>query len=159
MLIQGGNYKLYNCTIATYGNNKINHTDDPVAIITNYYYTDQVHHISAPLTADLRNCTITGSLDSEFVAERLEDSSASISLQNCLLKTGQDKMRPWVVQTNVQYNKDPLFTDIAKGNYRPKTGSPLIDSGTTYQFISATDLDEQPRSRNFAPDIGCYESQ
>jgi hypothetical protein len=160
-LLQGGDYELNNCTIATYGNNKINHNDDPVAVISNYYNITQATYIADSLNATLRNCVIAGSLEHEFVADSVDDAPASLSLQNCLIKADETKIRPWVQGTNVRFSKpggtlDPQFTDVAKMNYRPKAGSPLINAGIAIPGIT-TDLDDKPRDGQ--PDIGCYEGQ
>ena len=165
-LLQGGNYELNNCTIATYGNNKISHNDNPVAAIFNFFYTDETHYRVSALACTMRNCVIAGSLENEFIADSLKDAPAAITLQNCLLKmTDVTKIPAWVQRSNVRYTKadgtlDPQFTDVAKWNYRPKSAtSPLIDSGTSYPNMPATDLDDNPRTARSAADIGCYELQ
>lgn len=160
-LVQGGKYEFNNCTIATYGNNKISHNENPVVVILNYY---RINQTSPPLTAQLgvtlRNCVIAGSLENEFVADSLSDAPAAIILENCLLKTDSSKIRPWVQRSNVRYTLvdgilDPQFMDIVKWNYRPKATSPLIDAGIIYPNMPDSDLDD--KQRGIIPDIGCYE--
>ncbi len=163
-LVQGGNYELDNCTIATYGNVKISHTDNPAAVILNFFYFSQTQPpIVSQLQCTLRNCVVAGSLTNEFVADSLETAPATLNLYNCLLKAEPQKIRPWLAQSSVRYTLadgtlDPQFTDVAKMNYRPKPGSPLIDAGTTLNAPSI-DLDDKPRPSGTAPDIGCYEVQ
>jgi len=163
-LVQGGNYELNNCTFATYGNNKISHTDNPVVLMLNFYLYTQVLYDTGSLSAVLRNCVIAGSLDNEFFAEKVSETPATIKLENCLLKMADEtKIPTWVVRSNVRFTKpdgtlDPQFTDVPKANYRPKPGSPLINAGMDYTGISLMhDLDDKPRHAGTAADIGCYE--
>lgn len=160
-LLQGGHYELNNCTFATYGNTKISHTDNPVAAILNYYYISQTKYIAGPLAATMRNCVVAGSLEHEFIADSVSDAPATLTMEHCLLKVTAAKIPAWVSKTNIRYTLpdgtfDPQFTDVAKANYRPRKGSPLIDAGESYNNITPTDLDEAPRT---VPDIGCYEGQ
>jgi hypothetical protein len=158
-LVQGGHYELNNCTIATYGNNKISHTDNPAAVILNYYYITQSVYDTGTLDATLRNCVIAGSLENELVADSVKDSPARLRLDHCLIKADEGKIRPWVGRTGVRFIKpdgtlDPQFVDVPKANYRPKSGSPLIGAGITVTGVSE-DLDD--RFRKVPPDIGAYE--
>jgi len=52
---------------------------------------------------------------------------------------------------------DPLFTDYANQDYRPRSSSPLIDAGIPTGLN--LDYDLQPREQGAAPDIGPYESR
>jgi hypothetical protein len=160
-LIQGGNYELNNCTIAIYGNNKIGHTDNPAAWITNFFSYAQGKYYSSPLNATLTNCVISGSLENEFVGDSVPDYPAQIALKNCLLKGDKSKMAVWIHQDKVLYStlsgtSDSLFTDVPKMNYRPKAGSPLINAGVDIGITK--DIDENDR-KDGRPDIGCYEVQ
>lgn len=160
-LFQGGTYKLDNCTFATYGNTKISHTENPVAVITNYYDVTDVQRTVAPLNCTLRNCVIAGSLEDEFVAVRDAAAPAILRLENCIVKADPDSIRNFVQQTNVRYSRpnnvlDPMFADIPKGNYRLKEGSPLIDAGAA--GVTNIDLDDRPRPLGLGIDIGAYES-
>ncbi len=54
----------------------------------------------------------------------------------------------------------PVFRDIANGDFRPAAGSPLLDAGAArsgYGAVSTTDFDGLSRA-NGAVDIGCFES-
>jgi hypothetical protein len=163
-LLQGGTYNLTNCTFTTYGSNKINHTENPVAAILNYYYYQKDSFYYAPLDATLRNCVVEGSLENEFVADTniATNPASQLTLTNCLIKADPTKIRPWVTRTNVKYTLldgtlDPQFKDQAKNDFHPKTSSPLINGGVGP--VSQFDLDENPRLQGSAPDIGCYEVQ
>jgi hypothetical protein len=53
---------------------------------------------------------------------------------------------------------DPLFLDVANGNYRLAPGSPLLDAGdNAAPHLPATDLDGNSRISNGFVDIGAYE--
>ena len=49
--------------------------------------------------------------------------------------------------------------DWTKGDYVPKSGSPLMDAGTSYADLSGVDLAGKARVVKKAIDIGCYEKQ
>lgn len=160
-LVQGGDYDFEYCTIATYGNAKIAHNDNPSAIILNYYVVSQVETLMGPLNARLRNCVVSGSLDNEFVADSIEypASSAQLSIESCVLKGEQQKLRPWVNAASLQFisnsspGYDSLFRAPYKSDYHPAAGSPLIRSAASSSV--SDDLDDQPRNSPSA--VGCYE--
>jgi parallel beta-helix repeat protein len=55
---------------------------------------------------------------------------------------------------------DPQFVDFrpdGSGNYRLKSSSPAVNSGLP-AYAPATDIDNAPRPRGAAPDIGAYEN-
>lgn len=58
------------------------------------------------------------------------------------------------IEANLQ--SDPLFVDVAGGNYRLRSTSPCIDAGQSIPDIT-TDLDGNPVPSGTAPDIGPYE--
>ncbi len=161
-LVQGGTYALDYCTIATYGNNKISHNDNPAAIILNYYIPSPSQIFVGALNATLRNCIVAGSLTDEFVADSTKEAAAALTLQNCFLKADAAKIRPWVTQQMVKYlntsssGYDSLFKSVARGDYHPASTSPLIDMALALPGI-ADDLEDSPRPKGKAPDVGCFE--
>jgi hypothetical protein len=51
-----------------------------------------------------------------------------------------------------------FFRDHARGDYRPKSGGPLVGTGANYEPMAGTDLScVQPRKIGSRVDIGCYE--
>lgn len=50
-----------------------------------------------------------------------------------------------------------FFRNMAGRDYRPAANSPLINKGTPYPGMAATDLIGKARFLEKAPDIGCYE--
>lgn len=59
----------------------------------------------------------------------------------------------------VTITPETAFKNVAAGDYRPKTGSGLINAGCAVPAFSAktTDFAGQPRVRGRVIDIGCYE--
>jgi hypothetical protein len=153
-LVQGGTYELNNCTIANYGSDKVSHVEYPAAILLNYFKNGNI--LTAwPLNATLRNCVIYGSMQDELVADSINAAPCAIALSNCVIKADESKIPTWVVKQSLSFNTDPLFADAPKWNYRPKTGSPLIDNGLTLPN-GARDLDDKLRTGRW--DIGAYEA-
>jgi hypothetical protein len=160
-LVQGGKYRLEHCTIATYGNNKIAHTDNPVAIITNYFEKNKTETDTGALDAIIRNTVFAGSLTNELYADRLGSATTSLVLEYCVIKAEKSKIAPWVTATNnVRYTTDAtpdaLFADAQKFDFHPKASSILINTGGPSTVNS--DLDDETRPGGTgAADIGCYE--
>ncbi len=53
---------------------------------------------------------------------------------------------------------DPMFINIAAGNFKLQPGSPGIDSGIN-DFAVKRDFEGKPRPVGKAPDRGAYEAQ
>lgn len=160
-LVQGGNYTLEHCTIATYGDSKIAHNDNPAAVVLNYYPRTPTETDIAPLICTLRNCVVAGSLTDEFVADSIEGAEARLLLEGCVLKTSEPKIRPWVTRgQNIQYISpgstayDSLFRSVPRDDYHPASISPLIGSGVSSTI--STDLEDNIYLK---PDVGCYKSE
>lgn len=159
---EGGRYDLNNCTFATYGTDKINHTDNPVMALLNYRDINNTSYVAGPLFCELNNCVVWGSLETEFVAlargNNSIDDTFSVVLNNCLIKN-KDGVPEGVIANNTIVNEDPLFKDYTTWDFRPSESSPLINAGTnqsTQTFVPpTTDLDGKMRGQQI--DIGCYE--
>ncbi len=63
---------------------------------------------------------------------------------------------------NGNLNTNPMFTDAANGDYRPETGSPVINAGDNTYFeglnTGSRDLAGYPRLLRHHIDLGAYES-
>ena len=52
-----------------------------------------------------------------------------------------------------------FFRNRARGDYRPRSGGPLVGAGANYEPMAGTDLSGvQPRKVGNRVDIGCYEA-
>jgi len=153
MFFQGGRYRVYHCTIGTYGSQYLSHTEHISMAVLNYYPTSQTTYLSGNLTADIRNCIVYGSLENEVFFDRKPDHSAAVTLGHSLLKT-TDPIPEFVQTMNVLLNQDPLYADQPKGDYHLQETSPAKHAGTAIPGIT-TDLDGNPRGN--PPSIGCYE--
>lgn len=60
--------------------------------------------------------------------------------------------------TKGNISADPLFQDLANGNFRLAQGSPAIDAGTSAEVIGTMDLDHGARVQDASVDIGAYEN-
>lgn len=65
------------------------------------------------------------------------------------------------LQSNDEYNisTDPMFADVAAGDYHLQAGSPCIDAALNTQSADAVDLDGNARVKNRRADMGAYELQ
>ncbi|MCA9412603.1 MAG: hypothetical protein KC944_15420 [Candidatus Omnitrophica bacterium] len=95
---------------------------------------------------------------------------AGATVTNCIIR---DNLRPFmnVTYSNVldypgegNIDKNPMWVDVANGDFRLRSDSPCIDSGTDVEVLN--DLDGKPRpvdvnGRGIGQgfDMGCYEFQ
>ena len=56
---------------------------------------------------------------------------------------------------------DPLFRNVAKGDYRLRVKSPCVDAGYKCEWMTdaSLSLDGKPRIMGRGPDMGCYETK
>lgn len=155
MLFQGGNYKIYDCTIATYGSDFIDHSKNVSMGILNYYPVSQSEYVGANLTADIRGCIVYGSLSDELVVDKKDDFLANVQIKNCLIKA-QSALPSFVDTSKNILNEDPEFKAQDKIDFHLQANSPAIGNGIAIPGIT-NDLDGVPRPAN--PSIGCYEFQ
>lgn len=154
VLSTGGNYQFTHCTVASYGNNFIQHTN-PVLQLSN---TDGSSH--RPLQANFTNCIFWGEggiVDNEVAVNRQESVAFNAHFDNVLWKM---KAVPAGITTvgNViiqQPEFDSINTSRNSYNFRLKDISPAIGSASAGTMI---DLDGKTRSV-LQPDLGCFEKQ
>ena len=84
-----------------------------------------------------------------------KSGSVTVTFANCLCSNLGDVNSV----TNCFY-ADPLFRDLAAGNYRLRASSPCVDAGASRDLEpGATDLSGRPRVKRYGIDLGCYENQ
>jgi hypothetical protein len=158
LLVNGGNYEISHCTVASYSNVFIPHKR-PVLVISNWDSTNQVN--TYDLQATLTNNIFwgdQGNVENEVVVFRRGPNPFSVTLENCLYKAATPPNH--VNSVNNLVNQPPLFDTIDENgkfyDFRISKGrSPAIDKGKPLGV--PTDLDGLPRG--IPPDIGCYEKQ
>ena len=159
-LTYGGNYKLINCTVASYSNKFITHKK-PVMIVSNTITAGNT--INADLNAVLRNCIFWGDngiVDNEVVVNKDGNNIFNVIFDHCLYKSVVDPSRSTI--NNCIKNQDPMFDNIdltknlydfhISGSNAPGTNNGIGGTG----FV--LDLDGNNRSVGII-DIGCYEKQ
>lgn len=151
-IFQGGKYKFTNCDFINYKGP--NQTDEPAVVALNYYPAGNNEIIPGDLDADFVNCVLYGSQENEFFTDKAEAAFYQLNLKNCLI-TSRKALPDYVLAADCILNKNPEFEDADKRNYRPRSGSPLVNSGAPVNLTH--DLDGLPRS--LPVDIGCYEFQ
>ncbi len=159
-ILRGGTYIFENCDFINYFPSKVAHTDNPTVAVLNYYDISNTEYIEGDLTAAFTNCLIYGSLDNELFCFKRGNTAYKVTMDNCLIKS-EDPLTPftapdYLTVSNTIFNKDPIFVDYTKWNFRPKPESPLRDNGKTLS-IPGVDLDGVTYGQDGATDIGCYE--
>lgn len=154
-LLQGGDYKFYDCTIATYGYNYLNHSESFVFAASNFLSLGPGKYQSSPLKAEIKNCIIYGSLDNEFLCSAVDDHSAEVNVSHSLIKHNEP-FPDFVHHSDLIMNQSPEFKNREEWDYLLSENSPAINKGIQVGSIS-TDLNGVVR--NNPPSIGCYEYQ
>jgi hypothetical protein len=158
LLAYGGDYMFTHCTVVSYGNIFTQHKD-PVLQVYNFVKQNN-QTITADLTAVFTNCIFWGdggNVDDEVVAKKEGSTKFELTFDHILYKAVNDP--PNVVQSIK--NQDPLFDSVNTSKFQfdfhfnNNSNAPAIDMGTVTTFPK--DLDDNPRIKGSAPDIGCYE--
>lgn len=154
-LLQGGDYELNDCTIATFGRLRyLQRQSGHIAVVVqNFYAVDQNTFVGSNLNSVFRNCIISGNAQNEFIANKRSDWTASLNLDHCLINY-KDPLPDWLSVSNVIKSNTSQFQDLDKGNYHLAADNPAIFAGISAGTIS-TDLDGVFRTIN--PSIGAYE--
>lgn len=155
----GGIYQFTHCTVASYSNNYISHTQ-PVLSLADVY-TQGSSAATGDLQAGFTNCIFWGSsgiVDNEVSVSHQSNGLFTVSFTNCLWKV---KTAPsGVTVAGMTANVDPLFDSVNNSrmfyDFHLKAGSPVIDKGVMTGLT--VDLDGSPRAVR-APDLGGYERQ
>ena len=156
----GGAYQFVHCTVASFSNNFIAHTQ-PVLSVSNYIVQG-----TTPVTADLNaafiNCIFWGNygnVTDEVVVSQQGNMAFAVNFSNCLWKV--QTVPTGISSSAMIANADPLFDSVNTAqqyyDFHLQAGSPAIDKGINTGL--PYDLDGNPRSVGAAPDLGCYEKQ
>jgi hypothetical protein len=123
----------------------------------------------------VKNCTISGNvgLGSDDSRAGLYLSSSSSKVINSIMAGNlpsyasdligygvvEYSCSPSLTFTNGNMSYDPLFVNPNAGDYRLRTNSPCMDTGTNETWMAATtDLEGNPRILSHFVDMGCHES-
>jgi hypothetical protein len=156
----GGRYRFNHNTVAGYSSIYMLH-DQPVLYASDTRF-DNGQSITGNLDIALINSIfwgVGGTVTQETVFEQYGSNTYRVSINHCLLKS---PIAPSLANVNnLILNQDPLFDSLDFENnildFRTNTRqeAPGIDQGMITNLL--VDLDDQPRFRGAAPDLGCYE--
>lgn len=159
----GGVYDFRHCTFANYWNHSIRL--DPSFTLSNNLIVPSADGGFITLLGNLEayfgNCIIYGNLDEEILYSNDESVSFNYTFDHCDLKTEME-ISDETYYINCIQNKDPLFIDYNKVNFRLDTLSPVSDIGsmeviTSSQINIENDHDGNSRISDEGPDLGAYE--
>jgi hypothetical protein len=140
----GGQAEFKHCTFASFNFNF--NRKEPLVFLNNFGQT-----FAYPLDVKFSNSVIYGQQESELLFEDAGIPQAfSVWFDHCLLK--HNDVVPG--EQNI-FNEDPLFLDPRLYDFRPASGSPLIDKGMNLGIF--VDLNNNPRPVGNGYDIGSYE--
>lgn len=153
---KGGTYQFIHCTVASFSNNFISHKN-PVLTVADHDGAGN----SAALNAVFRNCIFwgkDGTVENEVIVDKKGSNSFSVNFDSNLWKVKTAPANSTIIQAI--NDQDPLFDSIDVSrryyNFRLKTNSPAINTGTNAGAIIDLDGNSRP---NGLPDLGSYEKQ
>ena len=156
LLVMGGKYSFYNCTVYNSGTTSAQHQDESL-LISNFLKSGSLLVTNAFDSCKFVNSIIYGSLDEEISLNRYSTSPASDlvpMMDHCCVKTklNTDSLG----FTSLVKNVSPQFTDAFNGNFELSSGSPCIDAGISLPVMIDIRGHSRPLGSGF--DIGAYES-
>ena len=160
VLVKGGNYQFTHCTLASFGNDYIQHKE-PVLFLTNYL--SQNNSITGNnLSATFRNCIFwgdnTGLVENEVVTDKKGSAAFAATFENVLWRVKTAPANATI--SNAINDQSPQFDSVNTAkrffNFRLKSGSPAINKGINAGI--PIDLDGALRPVGL-PDLGAYEKQ
>jgi len=140
----GGIAHFHHATMASY--NFDFNRKEPLVFLNNYG-----ENFAYPLHINFLNCVIHGQEKSEIKFDDAGITGAyNVWFENCLLQHENI-----VNGENNIFSVSPGFEDAKGRNFRPVSGSPLIDKGKgIFIFV---DIENKSRPKGNGFDIGCYE--
>ncbi|HLX92155.1 MAG TPA: choice-of-anchor Q domain-containing protein [Puia sp.] len=158
-LTYGGTYAFSYCTVASYSNEFMSHTN-PVLTINNV--SSDGTNATYSLSASFDNCIFwgDGSLPDEVSVSKQQTSSAfGVNFNYCLWL---EKDNPSNVTATNMLATDPMFDSVNNlslfYDFHLKASSPAIGAGTI-SGAPPFDLDGNPRVVGGLTDLGCFQKQ
>ena len=157
-IIAGGTYTFDQCTVVSYDNSYVSHTN-PVVSISNLDASNNQYALSCTF----KNSILYGfgSLVTDEIVFAKTVTNTNVFFNNVLYKE-KDDISAYVKFNNYCiYNQPPTFTNIDLGNlffdFHLNTGvsNPPLKAGGNTNLL--TDLDGRPRPAT-KPDLGCYQA-
>ncbi len=157
-LAAGGNYNFNHCTVASYGNNYLQHKN-PVLAISNVASATTTNS----LTASFKNSIFYGEgglVEDEIAITKQGTTAFNLTFDNVLYKMKSTDPTTATFSGNKLKNTAPDFDSISAGNryfnFRLKATSTVINKGSNTGLTF--DLDGNNRNVGL-PDLGCFEKQ
>ena len=156
----GGSYEFYNCTIANYWQNTIRST--AAVLLNNYYTYNNTIFVRNLEKANFYNCIIYGNTDNELSFDNIENTVFKYNFSNCLIKIDESKIPDLSKFENYIFNQEPKFIDVNTYNFHIESNSPARNRASKtyvdlYPTYLNTDIEQNSRTIDAAPDIGAFE--
>jgi len=156
----GGSYEFYHCTIANYWQNTIRST--PAVILNNYYTYENTIFVRNLEKANFYNCIIYGNTDNELFFDNIENTVFNYNFNNCLIKIDENTIPSLSKFENPIFNQDAGIIDVNTYNFHIDASSAAKNKASKiyvdlYPTYLNTDIEQNSRIIDTAPDIGAYE--
>ncbi|MBE0651324.1 MAG: hypothetical protein IH595_10845 [Bacteroidales bacterium] len=152
-LTGGGNYQFIQSTFANYWPYSVR--NNPAVLISNYTVDSSNQEVPNSIHFSLGNSIIYGYNNDEFGTQMISGADSAYFLDHCLVKTTLS-MSNGNYFNQIIKNKDPLFTNTDKQDYRIDTLSPAIKKGDPNISVQAP-YDILGNPRGMFPDLGAYQ--
>jgi hypothetical protein len=159
-IVGGGVFNFDHCTFANYWNEGAR--SSPSVVLVNYYDDlDRQATVASPIYATFNNCIITGTNDTEFEFDKInEETPMEFTFDHSLVKTEADTTEAGTYITWLRPTRnEQFFADPAEGDFHLISGARVINKGVNKPSSLPNDLDGKSRFSDAAPDIGAYEYQ
>ena len=105
------------------------------------------------------DCVSVGNADSNGTVRAFIASQAGRAIHCAFDAIAGEAVVPEGMAGAVVGTPASFFRDYARGDYRPRSGGPLVNAGANYEPMAGVDLSGvQPRRIGSRVDIGCYEA-
>lgn len=163
-LVLGGKYNFNHITVANYTPYSSRNTAS--IALNNYFVSGDIGYIY-----DLEEATFTNSIiygdggenGNEIVVDNAEEGTFNYFFDHCLVKVSDDfDLSNENHFQNILQNPEtgPRFISREEYNFQLDTLSPAINAGKNeYGLATPTDLNQNDRTADQAPDLGAYERQ